>query len=404
MNPAAQTRSDKTRACEICQATTHRFLHRQYFMSAEGLRTHYDVVACSECGFVFADNIPSHEIAQAYYACSSHHQHAVQLPPGLAAIHRDFHEYIAAHVPLGPEQSVVDIGSSIGHFLTNFQTAGLRRLKGIEPSRGARRLALECYGLDVEECAIEDFVCDKPFDLVSACGVLEHIVSVQGWLDAAAKLTRIGGHLFVAVPDSGTFASSTTREPFLEFAAEHINFFTAQTLRRLIEPFGYQLHASTSLANDFYGNRYLAQIFVRTEVRASSSVEPHSRDDAGEAAVRAYIEKGAGRLASIEASFLPLIASADRCAVWGTGSLLSRLYATTRLCEANIVAFIDRHAPAAGGRHLGKPLASPSWLKTADVDVVLITSYVYRDEIHRMLRYDLGFNGNVICLPDETHK
>lgn len=390
--------SGSIRHCEACLSTVKRHLHRQYFLRPNGVRTYYDVVACKSCGFVFADHIPATREEHDYYIQNARHQHAAALPPGLAEIHESFFRHIADAISISPELSVLDIGSSIGHFLARFSSAGCNRLLGIEPSSGAKNLANASYGIEVLECTLNEFVTDQPFDLVTMCGVLEHIGTLRQWLARAVSANRQGGHLFIAIPDAGSFAQQATGEPFLEFAEEHINFFTEDSLARIVVPFGYEALPAAKVTNDFYGNTYLLQLFRRCE---SPDARRHASgyDTAGVSSVEAYIEAGACRTSAVEAVIAPEIKSGRSCAIWGAGSLLSRLCATTRILEANIVAVIDRNAPAEGAHFLDKPLCHPDWLKSHQVDTVIITSYVYQDEIRHALRTEIGFKGRIIGMP-----
>lgn len=395
---SGQNNCSKTvRHCELCLSTDKRHLHRQHFLHSDNTRAYYDIVACKCCGFVFADHIPSAQDEQDYYVQNGRHQHAVALPPGLASIHESFFRHIASRISIEPALSVLDIGSSVGHFLAHFKSSGCTRLLGIEPSSGATGFANTRYGIDVLECTLGEFVSNEPFDLVTMCGVLEHIGELRSWLAKAASVNRHGGHLFVAVPDAGSFAQQTTGEPFLEFAEEHINFFTENSLARLVAPFGYEALAAEKVANDFYGNTYLLQIFRRST--APGVMPPPGYDTAGVSGMEAYIGTGVRRTSAIESVLAPAIEAGNRCAIWGAGSLLSRLCATTRILEANIVAVIDRNAPPEGSRFLDKPLCQPDWLESNQVDTVIITSYVYHDEIRHVLRTEIGFKGHIIGMP-----
>lgn len=387
------------RQCQVCGSSSKEFIHRQAFARPqEDTQTHYDVVACKDCGFAFADDIPSQAAQDEYYAESAHHAHAQHLPAGLAKIHREFFDFIAASVPLNPgTTNVLDIGSSMGHFLNLFKQADFTDIQGLDPSPGVDKLAREAYGLQVTPVPLGDFAPSRSFELVTLCGVLEHIVELQEWLDQATRLIRPGGHIFVAVPDAARFGDAPPREPFLEFAHEHINFFTPQSLRNLLMPRGLVPVREDSHWNDFYSNHYVVAVY-RYDGKPQMSNRP-AVDETGLLSLKKYVADSNARQALIEQAIEPYVADGTPIAVWGTGALASRLCATTCLRKANIVSFLDSNPQVQGRSFLGRPIAAPSALDSTKAAAVLIASYVYSNEISRILREKMAWTGGIVTLP-----
>lgn len=385
------------RQCQVCGSGNKEFVHRQAFARPQDdTQTHYDVVVCKDCGFAFADDIPSQAAQDEYYAESAHHAHAQQLPAGLAKIHREFFDFISAHVPLTPAAGILDVGSSMGHFLNIFRLEGFTDIQGLDPSPGVDRLAHEAYGLRVFQTPLGDFPAVRRFDLITLCGVLEHIVEAKDWMQQVLRLLSPGGHVFIAVPDAARFGDKPPREPFLEFAHEHINFFTPQSLRSLLLPLGFSLVCEESRWNDFYGNHYLLALF-----RFDESPVPAAKlsfDDSGPASLRRYVAQSNARQEAIEAVVAPLVQNQTPIAVWGTGALASRLCATTSLRKARIVTFLDSNPQMHGRSFLNRPIQSPASLKSSGAEAVLIASYVYADEIRRILE-DMCWRGQIVVLP-----
>jgi len=76
-------------------------LHRQSFVFP-GLAdpTHYDVVHCRSCGFIYAENPPP-LLQQDYYTEAIHHLHT-SLPYGLSLIHARFFDFYFKESPITP--------------------------------------------------------------------------------------------------------------------------------------------------------------------------------------------------------------------------------------------------------------------------------------------------------------
>ena len=63
------------RFCPICSCSEKTFLYKQNFNNRViSLMDNYDVVVCKDCGFVYADNIPSQADFNNYYAVMSKYE------------------------------------------------------------------------------------------------------------------------------------------------------------------------------------------------------------------------------------------------------------------------------------------------------------------------------------------
>ena len=72
---------------------------------------------------------------------------------------------------------------------------------------------------------------ERRYGLVLLSAVLEHLLDpVQTLRDVLGTYSMTGGLLFVEVPDVEGFSAGAVA-PFQEFSVEHINYFSAQSLR-----------------------------------------------------------------------------------------------------------------------------------------------------------------------------
>jgi hypothetical protein len=83
--------------------------------------------------------------------------------------------------------------------------------------------------------------------------------------------------------------------------------------------------------------------------------------------------------------------------VWGVGTHTTRLMATSRLPEANIVAFVESNARYHGKSLLGHPIIAPAALREHG-EAVLISSRVFQHEIAAQIRDELACNNELILL------
>lgn len=386
------------RNCGICDGHEQELLHRQHFLFP-GLAQpiHYDVVACRACGFAFASDIPEQSALDQFYQASEHHLHT-ELPPGLQRIHADFFRFVQAHAGLAADTRILDIGSGMGHFLHHFHAAGFRDLQGIEPSPAAAALARRAYDLEIHTATIDNFVARERFGLVSLCGVLEHIADLHHSMERISSLLLDHGLLFIAVPDASAFGQAAPAEPFLEFALEHINFFSATSLDNLLRGSGLEKVAVVSQHNDFYDNRYLLALYRKTTLQPPA----RAHDDEAAASLRAYAGLSRQRLRPVEELAMQLVASQEPLLIWGAGALTSRLLCDTRLGQANIRGIVDRNRGLQGKQLLGVPITPPDSVADHPGATVFIASSTYAEEIRSTLVQRHRWSGRIIGLDTEA--
>jgi SAM-dependent methyltransferase len=385
------------RGCEICLHDSQaELLHHQTFLlhGSEQTSSH-DIVACPVCHFLYA--MPAAVPNTDYYVESDHHLHLDGVPAGLVAIHGQFLDFIETHCPgLNPGSAILDIGASMGHFLNSFKKKGYRDLRGIEASQQAHRLAKERYGIDIASSTLESFETEKKYQLITLCGVLEHFTDLRDKVARMASLLVPGGYLFVAVPDASRFATNRQGEPFLEFASEHVNFFTPLSLDRLLAMRGFRKIAQESAANDFYGNHQLMGLYCRES--AGTLPLAASDDAAAIAAMKTYVAQGKRRLHLVDQALHPLVEAGEPVVVWGTGQLTARLLASSTMARLNIAAFVDNSRSMQGRSYFGLPVNAPSSLAGSH-QTVLIASLVHAQAIQAEACRIPGFSGRIVTLP-----
>ncbi|MHB0827796.1 class I SAM-dependent methyltransferase [Stutzerimonas nitrititolerans] len=385
---------ENMRICEICSGGDLDFIHRQHFLfPGQVAPAHYDVMACKGCGFVYASDIPDQSALNQFYQAVEHHLHA-ELPPGLARIHADFFQFVHHHASLSSDARILDIGSGMGHFLHHFQKAGFKDLQGMEPSLAAAELARKTYGLNIHSASMDTFTASKRFDLISLCGVLEHIADLRRSMERISALLRDDGYLFIAVPDASSFGRAVPAEPFLEFALEHINFFSATSLDNLLRACGFEKVIVASQHNDFYDNSYLLALYRRVAEPSSAIVS----DSEAAPSLRAYVDLSRQGLQSVEAVAAQLVKSQEPLLLWGAGALTSRLLCDTSLGQANIRGVIDRNKGLQGKTLLNTLITPPDSIGHHQGATVFIASTTYAAEIRETLLRQHAWTGRIITL------
>jgi 2-polyprenyl-3-methyl-5-hydroxy-6-metoxy-1,4-benzoquinol methylase len=136
------------------------------------------------------------------------------------------------HCPLG---SVLDVGCSSGAFL--------HQLKKLHPND------YQILGTDVSNAPLNhasrmgvpiikgDFLShsfEQSFDAVTFWAVMEHLFEPGLFLKKAESILKPGGLCFILVPNMNSLAIRLIGSKYRYIFAEHLNYFTPETLRKFV--------------------------------------------------------------------------------------------------------------------------------------------------------------------------
>mgnify|MGYP001109812524 CR=1 FL=1 len=142
--------------------------------------------------------------------------------------------------------NLLDTGCAEGFFLFNASKEGYTT-KGIELSQGAAAYAREEFGLDVEAGYFEESQFpENCFDVVTLWQVLEHVPCPHTILKEVHRILKPGGLVTVSTPDIGGIPARIFGRRWWNIRRVHINQFTTETLRSILENAGFKNVASTS--------------------------------------------------------------------------------------------------------------------------------------------------------------
>jgi 2-polyprenyl-3-methyl-5-hydroxy-6-metoxy-1,4-benzoquinol methylase len=218
------------RNCPVCGSGDS-----QPYLEKHGLK----IVRCARCSMLFANPVPAEFASGQYYDTegAEYYLSPAKLESDYSAVRfeRELNLF-RRHCQSG---AVLDVGCSSGAFLYQLKQRfpGAYEILGTDVS-GAPLDYAEAKGVPVlrGDFLAHDFG-DKRFDAVTFWAVLEHLLEPKRFLEKAASILKPGGFCFVLVPNMKSLAVRTIGKRYRYIYPQHLNYFTATTLRGLVGNF-----------------------------------------------------------------------------------------------------------------------------------------------------------------------
>ena len=142
-----------------------------------------------------------------------------------------------------PPGRLLDFGCGGGFFLGTARDAGWE-IFGVEPLPGHAIYARARFNARVLADTLRPGMFPPEyFDVITAFQVFEHLPAPLADLNRLASFLRPGGALLIEVPNIATWGVRLLGPRHRHFVQSHLNFFTPQTLRRLITQAGLAMSA-----------------------------------------------------------------------------------------------------------------------------------------------------------------
>lgn len=345
------------------------------------------LAVCHSCGFVQNVRFDSAivDYSRPYEESQAHSPHFVAFAEELAS------RLVADHDLVGA--TATDIGSGKGDFLRRLLDAGLARGVGVDPSARAERVPPDYAGrITLVPEFFDDVSRLEPADLVCCRHTLEHIAPVADFTRRLVELARRrdGATIFIEVPD---VARVLTEGAFWDVYHEHCSYFTAGSLRRMLQHLGLEVDSTRLGFDDQY---------ILADARVPTDGRPPLHDEGDVESIVA----AAGRFASTTAATIEhwtyflddKAARNERVVLWGGGSKAVAFLSAT-IAAPGVAEVVDIN-PYRQGIHLpptGVRVVAPEALKERRPDHVIVMNPIYVDEIAANLAR-LGVNAQLHAL------
>ena len=326
-----------------------------------------DVYECEVCGFVQLMQILDSDFYDDYLMTVSHSAQMRSYQSSQAV------DFVTRFDLVG--KRVIEVGAGDGNYMEYLRQAGAD-VTGIEPSAPFRGLAQQ-RGLPVLPGYVDaqNLVPGAPYDGFVTRQVLEHVPDPNSFLQGIRKSLAPGAAGLVEVP---SLEQAVEGGRFYDFFPDHLNYFSARTLRYALERNKFDV---TEVVRGMNGEYNVALV----RVGAGS----------GLAELQSTVDSLSGELKAFIAAYR---SAGKRVAVWGSGG---KGIATLAVAGIRDVAYVVDSDPHKQGlftpvSHL--PVVGPDALNSDPVDAVILTALAYKNEIIHQLRKDIGFTGPIALL------
>lgn len=286
--------------------------------------------------------------------------------------------------------SVVEVGSGDGTQLSFFRDFGAR-VFGYEPS-GALCRASESIGVPVHQGLFdEDSTGDiprefLPVDLLLLTYTFDHIPEPARFLDAARRiLDPDKGLLIIEVHD---LEKILQRREYCLFEHEHAIYLSALTMQRLLDRCGFSLISTNLLPeSERRGNSLLVVAAPEGSGHSRRALPPLSNPTVEAwTTYESFGEEIHAAVRKLDHFVDGHAAAGRRLAGYGAGG--RGVMTLAAMHSSNEIRYLCDRNPAFSGRVTPKshvPVVTPERLEDDPVDVLLVFSFGYIDEIREHL-------------------
>ena len=316
------------------------------------------VCQCSGCGLVQLIDSPVPYFRDVIRA-------AAVSEPVRALKRMQFSELVTQYSLSG--KKVIEIGCGKGEFLALWNGLGVVA-HGIENAPDSVA-ACRAQGLAVTQGYIDapdHILSGGPYDAFALLMFLEHMPDPNGTLAGIRNNLVDGAIGLIEVPN---FDMIVRKRVFAEFIADHLLYFTRETLAFTLQKNGFEVIECGELRDDYV---------LSATVRKRRAVD---------------LSDFANAQAQISAELVEFIGRypAGSVAIWGAGHQSLAMISLAKIADR--IKYVVDSAPFKQGKftpasHL--PILPPDWLDTSPVAALIIMAASYSDEVAGIVRIRFG--------------
>jgi 2-polyprenyl-3-methyl-5-hydroxy-6-metoxy-1,4-benzoquinol methylase len=201
----------------------------------------FPVAECSSCSLRFTQQVPGPGAIGPYYKSENYISHT-NTSKGLI---NNLYQRVRKRTLAGKRKLVenitgitggqlLDIGSGTGAFANEMKSHGWN-VTGLEPDPGAREVAKNIYGIELQSMEQFEKLPAGSFDAITLWHVLEHVHELPAYMQRLRALLKEKGKLFIAVPNYTSKDAAIYREYWAAYdVPRHLYHFSPRSIQVLL--------------------------------------------------------------------------------------------------------------------------------------------------------------------------
>ena len=394
MNPSLSL-ARVQRPCQACGSTLATRLYDNRLASIDGMDLSYCVVVCDSCGFAYATDLaPSATYETYYHSCSKYD--TAQTLDYVSNVEREraLHALKLCLPIFETDSAVLDLGCGHGVLLNEFRVSGFTQSWGLDPAQNAPAIARRLFAIEgVRTGMLRES--ERHFDLASIrlfclTAVLEHLPECCSDMTWLTERMSESSHLLVEVPALERFCRPPF-EPFGEFSLEHVNYFSAATLDRLLRRTGLSLVQMSYLGLEAGSTDSLFALYRKGRRTVASQKHSLEMGDLGR-----YIAESK---CVLDAALQKLDRLRGKpCIIYGAGSHTARLipHLADKGLNRNILFVVDNNPNLQGKTMSSLPIYAPQKISEHPEAQIIVSTFRAQHAIATALA--AGFSNRSVLL------
>jgi 2-polyprenyl-3-methyl-5-hydroxy-6-metoxy-1,4-benzoquinol methylase len=241
--------------CLICGGTEFRpfITCKDYTVS----KSEFKIVSCNNCGFKFTNPRPDTNEIGKYYESDDYISHSDSGKGIVNSLYKVVRNYtINKKVKLvngfTKDKTILDIGCGTGAFLNSCNQSGWIT-NGIEPSKNARKFALQNYKLEISPETQIPKLSNNSFSIITMWHVLEHVHLLNERIVDLKRLLKVDGTIIIAVPNCNSYDARQYKEFWAAYdLPRHLYHFTPDTMEKLLTKHNLRIVKKLPMVFDSY--------------------------------------------------------------------------------------------------------------------------------------------------------
>ncbi len=201
-------------------------------------RRHPTIVKCLRCGLCYVNPMPSKELLESSYTSAKDPTYLANM----SARHLTFkYNWKSIRKLFPPPARLLDVGCHCGAFLDIAKEHGYT-IEGLEPSKWAAEISAKRLNVDIFQGMINQYPkSNKPFDIITAWDVLEHLSDPIDDLKQINRNLRLGGKfIFSTICIDATYTKLLGKYwPW--YLDMHLLYFTQNSLANILYKSGFHI-------------------------------------------------------------------------------------------------------------------------------------------------------------------